>query len=90
MNHAKSYPQLTAVTPLDSEHTRLTFADGSERILDERHITWRGTKPAGRPVLANYGLTWPDELVHLDGTPVAFDVGADEAFELSTPLASNQ
>jgi len=83
MNHANSYPQLIAVTPLDGERSRLTFADGSERILDERQITWRGTKPAGRPVLANYGLTWPEEVVELDGTPVAFYLGADEAYELS-------
>ena len=83
MNHAKSYPLLIAVTPLDSERSRLTFADGSERILDERLVQWRGAQPAGRPILANYGLTWPEEVVELDGTLAAFDLGTDEAYELS-------
>jgi hypothetical protein len=90
MDHAKTYPLLDSVTPTGAEHSLLRFADGSERILDERDVVWQGKRLSGRPQLGNYGVVWPETLVDVDGIPVAFDMGADEAFELSTPVASDQ
>ena len=90
MDHAKAYPLLDSVSPTGADHSLLRFADGSERILDERDVVWNGNRLAGRPQLGNYGLVWPETLVDMDGIPVAFDLGADEAFELSTPVASGR
>jgi hypothetical protein len=90
MNHAKAYPLLDSVTPTSADHSLLRYTDGSERILDERDVVWNGNRLAGRPQLGNYGLVWPETLVDMEGIPVAFDLGADEAFELSTPVASDR
>ena len=90
MDHARAYPLLDSVTPTSADQSLLRFADGSERILDERIVVWQGKRLLGRPQLGNYGLVWPETLVNMDGIPVAFDMGADEAFELSTPVAGGQ
>jgi hypothetical protein len=90
MDHAKAYPLLDSVTPTSADHSLLQFADGSDRILDERDVVWTGNRLAGRPQLGNYGLVWPETLVDMDGIPVAFDMGANEAFELSTPVVSGR
>ena len=90
MDHARAYPLLDSVTSAGANQSLLRFADGSERILDERDVVWNGNRLAGRPQLGNYGLVWPETLVDMDGIPVAFDLGADEAFELSTPVASDR
>ena len=89
MDHAKAYPLLDSVSPTGADHSLLRFADGSERILDERDVVWQGKRLLGRPQLGNYGLVWPEMLLDANSS-MAFDMGADEAFELSTPVAGDQ
>ena len=90
MDHAKAYPLLDSVSPAGADHSLLRFADGSERILDERDVVWQGKRLLGRPQLGNYGLVWPEMLLDANSNPMAFDMGAYEAFELSTPVAGGQ
>ena len=89
MDHAKAYPLLDSVTSAGANQSLLRFADGSERILDERDVVCQGKRLLGRPQLGNYGLVWPEMLLDANSHPMAFDMGADEAYELSTPVARN-
>ena len=90
MDHARAYPLLDSVTSAGPNQSLLRFADGSERILDERNVVWQGKRLLGRPQLGNYGLVWPEMLLDANSNPMAFDMGADEAYQLSTPVAGGQ
>jgi hypothetical protein len=86
MDPAEPYPLLTSVELLDSSRCLLQYSDGTNRIFDETTVTVAGRRPSGRPHWANWGLTWAEERMELNGVWVCLELGGDEAFELSVPV----